>query len=605
LIEPARSFRHPPRVHDLVPMPAIPNKEGPQVGACDSLYEDATLLQRRDADAVATTAHASTVGMYVYPTAAERGQRAWKPAPAARRNELQDKELLFNLCGVQGECMDWTGYNQTYHLSKTGLSERVDVVGECPPFDGLAHHESVQHTLVERMRRIRDEVCPGMPFSIAADQDVHKGLRALKDAMPEAYSDVVLTMGTLHVLIHWTKVVFAKYLEDSGFVDILAETDHYGAGQAESVGKAGNSMYDRCTKAQKESSQSVFHVMWPEFSEWCLAEGKHTAADLAVMLAAVDEVNAALADTVGKDANVVGPEVAAKVDAAHALLAAHDLGRLMKEWSGTLAPTQRHWVVAAEMCQLGLQLIRADRERDWLLHVSTIEAMIPYFHAYGKTKYARYVVLYCADMKNLKTDVPEVHEAFMAGEFVVSTSPIPFKAIGTDQALEQTNGAAKASGGVAGKHVIVDNQDTLQRHTLTVHRRTQLNGEWQCVFGRRRWYDDLGLDEAENPFAKYARRHPDCRQARITRHAAVVTQLRDIFRGFRLHEATDDALVNIVYGSKCDAKDSVLVPLVAHHGTKLVDQFLAPCVPRAVQLHPMGVNLILPARLHARPMGRT
>ena len=83
----------------------------------------------------------------------------------------------------------------------------------------------------------------------------------------------------------------------------------------------------------------------------------------------------------------------------------------------------------------------------------------------------------------------------------------------------------------------------------------------------------------------------------------MVTQLRDIFRGFRLHEATDDALVNIVYGSKCDAKDSVLVPLVAHHGTKLVDQFLAPCVPRAVQLYPMGVNLILPARLHARPMG--
>ena len=543
-----RSFRHPPGVHDLVPMSRMPSKEGPAIGACDSLYEHAVVAveQQQGTYAEVTMAHASTVGMFVYPTAPARGHRTWRPAPAARRDELQDKELLFNLCGVQGPSMDWTGWNQTYSLSNAGLCDRVDVVGQCPPFDGVAHQESVQHTLVDRMRRIRDEVSPGTPFVVTADQDVYRGLCALKAAMPDEYADVTLRMGTLHILIHWMKVVCAKYLEDSGLVDILAETDYYGAGQAESVGKAGNSMYNRCFKAQKQLSQSVFQVVWPEFSEWCLAEDKLTRADLDKLLVAVDELNAALADTVGVDPANVGPEVAAKLDAAFVLLVDSSLGRRMKEWAGTLPPTQRYWVVAADMCRLGLQLIRADRERDWPLHVSTVEAMLPFFHGYGKVKYARYVVHYLADMKNLERDAPEVHTAFMAGEFVVATSPVPFTAIDSDQALEHTNGAAKGTGGVAGKHVIVDSQNTLQRHTLTLHKRMQLNLDWQHLFGKRRWYDEVGLDEAENPFAKYADRHPDCRQARITRHAEVVKQLRDIFRGFHLHEATDDNLINIV-----------------------------------------------------------
>ena len=71
---------------------------------------------------------------------------------------------------------------------------------------------------------------------------------------------------------------------------------------------------------------------------------------------------------------------------------------------------------------------------------------------------------------------PGLHAAFMAGEFVVATSPVPFTAIDSDQALGHAHGAAKGTGGVAGKHV--DSQNALRRHALTLHKRMQLNLDW-------------------------------------------------------------------------------------------------------------------------------
>ena len=65
--------------------------------------------------------------------------------------------------------MDWTGGTRRTPSATLACATTWTWWGQCPPFDGVARQESVQHTLVDRMRRIRDEVSPGTPFVVAAD----------------------------------------------------------------------------------------------------------------------------------------------------------------------------------------------------------------------------------------------------------------------------------------------------------------------------------------------------------------------------------------------------------------------------------------------------
>lgn len=69
-----------------------------------------------------------------------------------------------------------------------------------------------------------------------------------------------------------------------------------------------------------------------------------------------------------------------------------------------------------------LALIRTSREGNWLLHLDAIRAMIPWCFADNKVNYARYLPVYLAEMINLQTDHPDVHQGLMAGHFSVQLS---------------------------------------------------------------------------------------------------------------------------------------------------------------------------------------
>ena len=97
-----------------------------------------------------------------------------------------------------------------------------------------------------------------------------------------------------------------------------------------------------------------------------------------------------------------------------------------------------------------LELIRASREGNWLLHFHAIRQMIPWCFAYDKINYARYLPVYYAEMMNLPSEHPDVYGNFMAKNFAVQLAEgSPFGRIPVDQATEVTvNKDTKTSGGV-------------------------------------------------------------------------------------------------------------------------------------------------------------
>ena len=60
---------------------------------------------------------------------------------------------------------------------------------------------------------------------------------------------------------------------------------------------------------------------------------------------------------------------------------------LMQDFQATRPPTVKYWQQYIDMGSLFLQFIRAEREGDWLLHLSAFASMLPWFAIYDYLNY--------------------------------------------------------------------------------------------------------------------------------------------------------------------------------------------------------------------------
>ena len=57
------------------------------------------------------------------------------------------------------------------------------------------------------------------------------------------------------------------------------------------------------------------------------------------------------------------------------------------------------------MIELLRNLIHADREGNWMLHMHTVQQLLPFFAAFDSTNYLRWCAVYLEDMRRL----PQTH----------------------------------------------------------------------------------------------------------------------------------------------------------------------------------------------------
>ena len=101
------------------------------------------------------------------------------------------------------------------------------------------------------------------------------------------------------------------------------------------------------------------------------------------------------------------------------------------------------------MYKILLHFVRANREGDWQLHLTSLNAVIPYFFVHDQTNYARPSPLYLTTMKELEYNGGDSW-SYLKENFSVNKSEIPFSSVGSDHALEQENRSLKVTGGVKG-----------------------------------------------------------------------------------------------------------------------------------------------------------
>ena len=79
--------------------------------------------------------------------------------------------------------------------------------------------------------------------------------------------------------------------------------------------------------------------------------------------------------------------------------------------------------------------IRAERESDWLLHLYTQKAFLPYLYAANRTNYSRWLPTYILDMIDLPPDIKKV---YIDGQFTYREKLGSFNGLWKDMGIEKT-----------------------------------------------------------------------------------------------------------------------------------------------------------------------
>ena len=90
----------------------------------------------------------------------------------------------------------------------------------------------------------------------------------------------------------------------------------------------------------------------------------------------------------------------------------------------------KFWATFLDMMTVVRDLLRADREGLWELHLDAVQRALYLFTAYDSANYLRWCSLYLEDMRRLPETAPSVYENFAKGNFTIKEKPGRFTAVG-------------------------------------------------------------------------------------------------------------------------------------------------------------------------------
>nr|CAI5839663.1 unnamed protein product [Callosobruchus analis] len=155
------------------------------------------------------------------------------------------------------------------------------------------------------------------------------------------------------------------------------------------------------------------------------------------------------------------------------------------------------------MVALVTQFIEAERTGNWELHLSTIERMLPFFHAAGHCNYASSARFYVQDMRQLDTkmNLREYRKFISNGYFTLRRSDKQWSAIWSDMTIEQTlMRSMKSTGGLTRGRDISDS--VLSKWILGIPVMQQVTG---------------AIEEFVDVISSNTEQHVDSRPTRQTR----------------------------------------------------------------------------------------
>ena len=222
--------------------------------------------------------------------------------------------------------------------------------------------------------------------------------------------------------------------------------------------------------------EALFCLMWQAFIGWLNAESQHphkANLDQKGLVSSMQSFHLAI-----KSKEDV-PQRSTSITVE--LKTVMELFETFREQERARLPMFSFWDEYIHMVMMLLQFAKAERTGNWRLHLAAASSMTPYFFAYDRHNYCRWLPIYLADMEQLQQKHPTVYQRFMECDHVTSRSSQPFSSVWTDMALEQSiNLDSKSKGGIVG---ISLNADVLHRWFLPCHERAAVTSAVRRMCG--------------------------------------------------------------------------------------------------------------------------
>ena len=123
--------------------------------------------------------------------------------------------------------------------------------------------------------------------------------------------------------------------------------------------------------------------------------------------------------------------------------------------------TSKLWLQYMEMVDILRLFIKAERTGDWMLHLKSLQEMLPFFAASGHNLYAKSAYIYVQQMLQLADSHPDVFAFFRSGYHVVRRSDRYWAGLSSDLVIEQTlMRTMKTTGGLTRGRGMAESQRT-------------------------------------------------------------------------------------------------------------------------------------------------
>lgn len=331
----------------------------------------------------------------------------------------------------------WTGCNQL--LSKD--SHPLSNIGYLPVVDASPTDKATVHAILLKSLHIAQSL--KLPSVVLVmDQAIYAKAQEIRwQGIPEFREKLVIRLGEFHTSMAFLGVLGKRY-EHSGLRHIAIESCLVAEGSINGVMNGHH--FNRSLRCHKIISEALHRLRLQEYMEH---QAENAITDLMQMTRDdFERFSEALQDETVQEFINDFKDYVDKCSRENVMYGF---------WSSYL-----------DMMQLFLLFLRATREGNWDLHLSTVQEMIPWFFSYGRINYSRYLPVYYLEMKSLPSSHPFIHSNLKNGSFAVKhQDKHGFSMTACDQVIEQTyNRDSKTRGELTG---ITLNKGAVRRWILS------------------------------------------------------------------------------------------------------------------------------------------
>ncbi|XP_053373150.1 uncharacterized protein LOC123533634 [Mercenaria mercenaria] len=206
-----------------------------------------------------------------------------------------------------------------------------------------------------------------------------------------------------------------------------------------------------------------------------------------------------------------------------------------------ISRTAKLWFMYIDMISILQQFIRAERTGDWILHLSTLKKMLPYFAASGHNLYLKSAYIYLQNMLKLEKEHPDVYLDFQSGSHVIRRSNRYWAGLSSDLVIEQVlMRSVKSTGGLTRGRGMTEMQRT--QWLLSMPASAEMNNAMQ--------------EFCETVYKTNAQ-HKDVGKSRLLRDEKDTSILLDFLQERNPFEDSDTSLRNIETGVSADVTVNV------------------------------------------------